>query len=91
MYGSANRDEAVFGSDAESFDLLRPSADRHVAFGFGEHFCLGASLARLEARVMFEELIARGAVFSLAGPVKRLPSTLVNGIVEMPVVFEERA
>jgi cytochrome P450 len=90
FYGSANRDEAVFGPDAESFDLLRPSADRHVAFGFGEHFCLGASLARLEARVMFEELIARGAGFSLAGPVQRLPSTLVNGIAEMPVVFEER-
>ena len=45
-------------------------ADRHLAFGFGEHLCLGASLARLEARVMFEELIARGAGFSLAGPVR---------------------
>ena len=71
--------------------MTRPSADRHLAFGFGEHLCLGASLARLEARVMFEELIARGPGFSLAGPAQRLPSTLVNGIVEMPVVFEERA
>jgi cytochrome P450 len=91
FYGSANRDPAVFGPDAERFDLLRPSAHRHLAFGFGEHLCLGASLARLEARVMFEELCARGPGFSLAGPVRRLPSTLVNGIVEMPLVFEERA
>jgi cytochrome P450 len=88
FYGSANRDEAVFGPDAESFDITRPDARRHLSFGFGEHLCLGASLARLEARVMFEELAARGAGFSLAGPVKRLPSILMNGIVAMPVVFE---
>jgi cytochrome P450 len=91
FYGSANRDESVFGPDADSFDILRPDAGRHVAFGFGEHLCLGASLARLEARVLFEELIARGPGFSLAGPVERLASTLVNGITRMPVVFEERA
>jgi cytochrome P450 len=91
LYGSANRDEAVFGADAERFDIRRPDADRHVAFGFGEHFCLGASLARLEARVLFEELIARGPGFSLAGPARKLPSTLVNGIVQMPVLFEAGA
>jgi cytochrome P450 len=91
FYGSANRDESVFGPDAEAFDILRPNADRHVAFGFGEHLCLGASLARLEARVMFETLIARGPGFSLAGRVEPLVSTLVNGVARMPVVFEERA
>jgi cytochrome P450 len=91
LYGSANRDESVFGPDAETFDILRSNADRHLAFGFGEHLCLGASLARLEARVLFEELIARGPGFSLAGPVEPLPSTLVNGIARMPVVLEERA
>jgi cytochrome P450 len=91
FYGSANRDEAVFGADADRFDILRPDADRHLAFGFGEHLCLGASLARLEARVLFEELIARGPGFSLAGPVQRLASTLVNGVVAMPVLFEESA
>jgi cytochrome P450 len=91
FYGSANRDEAVFGHDADRFEITRPNADRHLAFGFGEHHCLGASLARLEARVMFEELIARGPGFSPAGPVRKLPSTLVNGIVEMPVLFEEPA
>jgi cytochrome P450 len=87
LYGSANRDEAVFGSDAEEFDITRASARRHVAFGFGEHLCLGASLARLEARVVFEELFARLPRFELAGEVEPLPSVLMNGIVRMPVVF----
>lgn len=91
FYGSANRDESVFGADADRLDITRRDADRHLAFGFGEHFCLGASLARLEARVLFEELIARGPGFSLAGPVQPLASMLVNGIVEMPMVFEESA
>jgi cytochrome P450 len=91
FYGSANRDETVFGADAERFDVTRANADRHLAFGFGEHLCLGASLARLEARVMFEELIARGPGFALAGAPRKLPSTLVNGVAELPVVFEPRA
>ena len=88
FYGSANRDEDVFGPDADAFDVGRPSARRHVAFGFGEHLCLGAPLARLEARVVFEELLRRGSRFSLAGPVERLPSTLMSGIVAMPLVFQ---
>lgn len=91
FYGSANRDEAVFGPDADRFDVVRPNASRHLAFGFGEHLCLGASLARLEARVMFEELAARGRGFSLAGTPRKLTSILVNGIAELPVVFEEEA
>jgi cytochrome P450 len=91
FYGSANRDEAVFGADAERFDVARPDADRHLAFGFGEHLCLGASLARLEARVMFEELLACGRGWALAGEPKRVASTLVNGVAEMPVVLEPGA
>ena len=88
FYGSANRDEAVFGPDADAFGVARPDARKHLAFGFGEHLCLGASLARLEAQVMFEELIARGPGFALAGEPRRLPSILINGIGAMPVVFE---
>jgi cytochrome P450 len=91
FYGSANRDEAVFGDCAERLDVARPTADRHLALGFGEHLCLGASLARLETRVMFEELVARGSRFELAGEPNRLRSTLVNGVVDMPVVLEEGA
>jgi cytochrome P450 len=90
-YASANRDETVFGADSERFDVTRADARRHVSFGFGEHLCLGASLARLEARVMFEELAARGARWSLAGEPRPLPSTLMNGLLEMPVVFREKA
>lgn len=91
LYGSANRDESVFGPDAYAFDVRRANAGRHVAFGFGEHLCLGASLARLEARVMFEELLARGPGFSLAGEPRRVPSTFVNGLAELPMVLEARA
>src|SRR5215470_17836671 len=58
FYASANRDEAVFGADAEAFRVTR-DASRHVAFGFGEHFCLGAQLARMEARIAFTQLLAR--------------------------------
>jgi cytochrome P450 len=49
FYGSANRDEQVFGETADRFDVAREDAHRHLAFGFGEHLCLGAHLARLEA------------------------------------------
>src|SRR5262245_37451646 len=88
FYASANRDEEIFGADAEAFDVTRATARRHVAFGFGEHLCLGASLARLEARVMFEELFARWPRFALAGEPTPLPSILMNGLVRMPVVLE---
>jgi cholest-4-en-3-one 26-monooxygenase len=57
MYSSANRDERVF-DDPDRLDVTR-AHNHHVAFGFGTHFCLGASLARLEIRVMFEELVRR--------------------------------
>lgn len=88
FYGSANRDEEVFGPDSDAFDVARPCAGRHVAFGFGEHFCMGASLARMEGRVMFEELLARWPHFELCGEPEPLHSSLMNGLVRMPVVLE---
>jgi cytochrome P450 family 142 subfamily A polypeptide 1 len=57
LYPSANRDESVF-PDPHRFDVER-APNEHLAFGHAAHFCLGASLARLELRVMFEELLAR--------------------------------
>jgi cytochrome P450 family 142 subfamily A polypeptide 1 len=64
MYASANRDERVF-DNPDSFDVTRRH-NHHVAFGFGTHFCLGANLARLELRVLFEELLRRIPDFRLA-------------------------
>ncbi|HEY8518289.1 MAG TPA: cytochrome P450 [Candidatus Binatia bacterium] len=84
-YQSANRDEDVF-PDPFKFDVTR-TPNNHLAFGIGEHFCLGANLARLEIRVMFEELLRRMPDIELAGPVRRLRSNFINGIKEMPVRF----
>jgi cytochrome P450 len=91
LYASANRDEEVWGEDAERFDIGRDhSRIRHLAFGFGEHLCLGAPLARLEARVMFEELLRRFSGFELAGEPELLHSRLMHGVEHLPVVFHER-
>jgi cytochrome P450 len=88
LFPAANRDEEVWGEDAERFDVRRDhSRRRHLSFGFGEHLCLGAPLARLEARVIFEELLVRLPEFEPAGPVERMRSRLMNGIERMPVVF----
>jgi cytochrome P450 len=84
LYGSANRDEEVFGDDAEEFKVTR-SPNPHIAFGLGEHVCLGASLARLEARVMFEELLSRYPKLELVGEVARMRATMVPGVKRMPV------
>jgi cytochrome P450 len=87
-YPSANRDEEVF-ADPFTFDVGREPND-HLAFGIGEHFCLGASLARLELRVMFEELLARLPDIEPAGPVQRLRSNFIGGIKHMPVRYTPR-
>lgn len=87
LYGSANRDEDVFGPNAEEFDVTR-HPNPHIQFGFGEHVCIGAALARLEARVMFEELIPALASATLAGEITRVRSTMIPGIRYMPVRFE---
>ncbi len=87
LYASGNRDESVFGPTASDLDVGRPVAPTHLAFGFGEHLCLGAALARLEARVFFEELLARYPVYELVGPVEYVRSTLVRGAARMPLVL----
>ena len=84
-YSSANRDEDVFPS-GDKFDVGR-TPNEHLAFGTGQHFCLGANLARLEIRVMFEELLRRLPDIELAGPVRRLRSNFINGYKEIPVRF----
>ncbi|MDT5009542.1 MAG: hypothetical protein QOH57_1159 [Mycobacterium sp.] len=84
LYGSANRDEDVFGSDAEEFKVTR-HPNPHIAFGCGEHSCVGSQLARLEACVMFEVLLGRYPKLELAGDVDRMRATMVPGVKRMPV------
>jgi cholest-4-en-3-one 26-monooxygenase len=87
LYPSGNRDERVF-DDPFRFDVGRAPND-HVAFGHGAHFCLGASLARLELRVMFEELLRRLPDLALESdaPLPLRPSNFIVGLEVMPVAF----
>jgi cytochrome P450 len=85
---SANRDEEVF-PDPDRFDVGRTS-NEHLAFLYGEHYCLGAHLARLELRVIFSELIAQIPDLELDGEVEWTQSTQVPGIKHMPVRFTPR-
>ncbi len=87
LYQSANRDEATFGPTAGELDVTR-SPNPHVSFGYAEHYCLGAGLARLEAKVLFEELLARWPSYEVAGPIERQPSRLVRGVAHLPLVLQ---
>jgi len=85
-YPAANRDEDVF-EDPDRFDVAR-SPNEHLSFGIGEHFCLGANLARFELNAIFEQIVPRLRSPELAGPVRRLRSNFVNGVKEMRIRFE---
>ncbi|MGZ4800148.1 MAG: cytochrome P450 [Acidimicrobiia bacterium] len=88
MFASANRDPEAF--DAPEEFVITRDPNPHVAFGFGPHFCLGANLARLEVRVMFEEVLRRLPDLQLAtDDVARTPSSFVRGIMHMPVTFSK--
>jgi cytochrome P450 len=86
LYASANRDESVFGPTADRFECAR-DPNPHVAFGFGAHFCIGAVLARLEGRIMLEELLGRFSSVEVAGPVVRTASPVIAGVKSAPLVF----
>jgi cytochrome P450 len=86
LYASANRDERQFGPNADRFDIGR-DPNHHVAFGFGAHFCIGATLARIEARVLLEELLDRFETVEPAGNVTRSSSAVIAGVKHAPLVF----
>ncbi|MFB4320221.1 cytochrome P450 [Actinomadura sp. 21ATH] len=87
-YPSANRDEDVF-DDPFAFDVGR-DPNKHLAFGFGVHYCLGAALARIEARAFFEELLPRLESIELAGTPENTATTFVGGLKRLPIRYDLR-
>jgi cytochrome P450 len=87
-YPSANRDEEVF-RDPFMFDVGR-DPNRHLAFGFGAHYCLGAALARMEIRALFAELLPRLESIELAGTAEWTATTFVGGLKHLPVRYKLR-
>tara|TARA_R110002110_G_C13470513_1_gene720864 strand:+ start:104210 stop:105442 length:1233 start_codon:yes stop_codon:yes gene_type:complete len=93
-YHTINQDEQVFGDDAMNFDVRRaqrmPNLDKQLrSFGVGQHFCIGSHLARLELRVMFEEIIPRLRHPQFQSPPRFVRSYFVNAIKEMPISFQQ--
>ena len=89
MYPSANRDPAVF-KDPHRFDVRRdPRVEKHVAFGFGTHFCLGANLARLELESSLRALLRSFATLSLkpGGRREKLCSSFIRGHAHLDLEF----
>ncbi|MEZ4331353.1 MAG: cytochrome P450 [Myxococcota bacterium] len=87
LWGSANRDERAFG-DPDRFDLDRPNLKAHIAFGHGAHFCLGAALARIEAKAMVDALLADGRSIARARPeepIELAPSLTIRRIERLPI------
>jgi pentalenolactone synthase len=87
---AANRDERVF-PDPDRFDIFRRSTDPHLGFGYAQHFCIGASLARVELQTVFGTLFQRFPTLDLAVPVERLrrvTQRLTGGFAEVPVTWE---
>ena len=92
VIGAANRDPRVF-EDPDRFDPRRSNARRNIAFGHGEHFCPGASLARTEARISFERLLARLDDIRLVDPgaLSYIETFIIRGLNDLPVRFRRRS
>ncbi len=84
-YLSANRDEEVFGANAEVIDLERSNADRHLSFGYGIHFCMGSRLAELQLRILWEEILERFERIEVVEEPERTLSAFINGYTKLPV------
>jgi cytochrome P450 len=92
VIGAANRDPRVF-ENPDRFDARRSNASRNIAFGHGEHFCIGASLARAEARISFERLLARLDDIRLVDPgaLSYAESFIIRGLNKVPLRFRRRS
>ncbi|MFC9976274.1 cytochrome P450 [Spirillospora sp. NPDC127200] len=87
LYGAANRDPDAFGPDADRFDIARRPEAPGLAFGFGPHFCLGAALARMEIRLLLEELLPRAERIGAAGEPVHNGSSVVTGLRRCELAF----
>lgn len=85
-YPSANRDELVF-VNPDSFDISR-SPNKHLAFGFGVHYCLGAMLARMEIKAILSEMVKRVKSMELSGEPSLMKTTFVGGLKHLPIRYE---
>jgi cytochrome P450 len=85
-YLAANRDPRVF-DDPHRFDPARKNADKHIAFGFGAHFCLGSQLARMELRSLYNALVPRLTSVELAGAPKSMKTIFVGGTKSLPITY----
>ena len=85
-YGSANRDEAVF-ADPDRLDVERANADKHVAFGYGPHTCIGKRVAQIQLEAVYRQLLARFPDIRQAGPMEVAPNNFVYAIKSLPVEF----
>ena len=86
MRWTGNLDPAVF-DDPLRFDVKRPNAAKHIAFGYGIHFCLGAQLARMELRSLFAHLVPRLQSLELSGEPQTAKTTFVGGHKTVPIRY----
>ena len=88
-YVSANRDEAMF-DNADALDIERANADRHLAFGYGIHYCMGSRLAELQLRILWEEILRRFERIEVQAEPDRTFSSFVNGYTRLPVIVTRK-
>jgi cytochrome P450 len=86
LYSAANRDEDQW-TDPNVFDITRPSEPGVLSFGFGQHVCIGAGLARMEVRIFLEELLRRFSSVDICGNPRRVPSPMQYGWSALPLTF----
>ena len=89
-YSSANRDEDIFGDNADDLDIERDDAYRHISFGYGIHYCLGSRLAELQLRVLWEEILPRFERIEVQAEPERTFSSFIKGYTHLPVRVTRR-
>ena len=85
-YGSANRDAAMF-PDPDTLDVERPNADKHIAFGYGPHTCIGKRVAQLQLEAVYRQILTRFPDMHQAGPIDVAANNFVYAIRSLPVEF----